>query len=250
MKRPIDRYVESLLRRRRPADFVPTEDDIAIARAAIDLAAAAPDAQRPREAFVEDLRRRIADRQDAAPEPASAAPGPGGSGSPASAWSSAAHRIRGRRRFLTATALTATGVVAGAAGVAVDRAVTGPGTPAADADQELTPTIGSWQTVASAADLPEGAVLSFDLGAVSGFLRRASGRVQAVSGICTHQGCRLHLDTPGDGFVCPCHGATFSLSGAPLTRPHGSSPLPALPRLPVRIEDGAVQVYAPASSTT
>ena len=58
MKRPIDRYVESLLRRRRPADFVPTEDDIAIARAAIDLAAAAPDAQRPREAFVEDLRDR------------------------------------------------------------------------------------------------------------------------------------------------------------------------------------------------
>jgi cytochrome b6-f complex iron-sulfur subunit len=233
MKRPIDRYVDSLLRRRRPASFAPTEDDIAIARAAIDLAAAAPDAQRPREAFVEDLRRRIADRQDA-PQTAPTPP--------------EAYRNRGRRRFLTATALTATGVVAG---VAIDEAVTGPASPATATGQsgqplqELTPDAGSWQTVAAAADLPEGAVLPFDLGAVSGFVRRVSGRVQAVSGICTHQGCRLLLDTPGDKLACPCHGATFSLAGAPLTRPHGSSPLPALPRLAVRVESGSIQVYAP-----
>src|SRR5205807_763326 len=105
--------------------------------------------------------------------------------------------------------------------------------------------LGTWQNVASDTDLPEGAVLPFDLGAVTGFVRRVSGRVQAVSGVCTHQGCRLHLDTPGGKLACPCHGATFSLAGAPLTRPHGSSPLPALPRLPVRIEGGQVQVYAP-----
>lgn len=229
MKRPIDRYVESLLRRRRPAGLAPTEDDLAVARAAIDLAAAASEGQRPREAFVEDLRRRIAEQQEA-PQPADALP--------------EAHRIRGRRRFLTATALTATGVVAG---VAVDQGLAGPASPAlATPDPELTPDIGSWQTVAADADLPEGAVLPFELGAVTGFVRRVSGRVQAVSGICTHQGCRLHLDAPGGRFACPCHGATFSLAGAPLTRPHGNSPLPALPRLPVRIEGGHVQVYAPA----
>ena len=231
MKRPIDRYVESLLRRRRPARFAPTEDDIAVARAAIDLAAAAPDAQRPREAFVEDLRRRLAERQDA-PPPATALP--------------EAHRTRGRRRFLTATALTATGVVAG---VAVDQAgSTQTASPATTTDPELTPDAGGWQTVVNDADLPEGAVLSFDLGAVSGFVRRVSGRVQAVSGTCTHQGCRLRLDTPGDRLACPCHGATFSLAGAPLTRPHGSSPLPALPRLAVRIDGGRVQVYAPSQA--
>jgi cytochrome b6-f complex iron-sulfur subunit len=232
VKRPIDRYVDSLLRRRRPAPFAPTEDDIAVARAAIDLAAAAPDAQRPREAFVEDLRRRIADRQDA-PQPAAALP--------------AAHRSRGRRRFLTATALTATGVVAGIAvdRAAVDPAVTGPASPAT-ADPDLTPTVGAWQTVVSDADLAEGAVLSFDLGAVSGFVRRVSGRVQAVSGFCTHQGCRLRLDMPHDQLACPCHGATFTLAGAPLTRPQGGSPLPALPRLAVRVEAGQIQVYAPS----
>lgn len=228
MKRPIDRYVDSLLRRRRPAAFAPTEDDIAVARAAIDLAAAVPDAQRPREAFVEDLRRRLAEQQDAPPP------------TPAVAE---AHRIRGRRRFLTATALTATGVVAG---VGVEAALVGSASPAAEHDgQELTPTAGSWQTVAAAADLPEGAVLSFDLGAVSGFVRRESGRIQAVSGFCTHQGCRLRLDTPHDRLACPCHGATFTTAGAPLTRPLGGSPLPALPRLAVRVDSGNVQVYAP-----
>ncbi|ACU71445.1 Rieske (2Fe-2S) domain protein [Catenulispora acidiphila DSM 44928] len=229
MKRPIDRYVDSLLRRRRPPRFAPTEDDISVARAAIDLAAAAPDAQRPREAFVEDLRRRLAERQDA-PQTAPAVP--------------EAHRIRGRRRFLTATALTATGAVAG---VGIDQALVGSASTAADgkANQELTPTTGTWQTVAAATDLPEGTVLSFDVGAISGFVRRVSGRVQAVSAICTHQGCRLHIDPPNNQFACPCHGATFSLTGAPLTRPHGTTPLPALPRLPVRIDAGNVQVYAP-----
>jgi nitrite reductase/ring-hydroxylating ferredoxin subunit len=228
MKRPIDRYVDSLLRRRRPARFAPTEDDIAVARAAIDLAAAAPDAQRPREAFVEDLRRRLADKQDA-PPPAPALP--------------EAHRIRGRRRFLTASALTATGVVAG---VAVDQAGSlQTASSGSHPEPDLTPEFGTWQTVAQDADLPEGAVLSFDLGAVSGFVRRVSGRLQAVSGTCTHQGCRLRLDAPGNQLACPCHGATFTLAGAPLTRPHGSSPLPALPRLAVRIDGGRVQIYAP-----
>ena len=230
--RPIDRYVDSLLRRRRPAAFAPTEDDIAVARAAIDLAAAAPDAQRPREAFVEDLRRRLADRQET-PQPAPAPP--------------AAYRLRARRRFLTAaaTALTATGVVAA---VAIDHAVTDLATSDTDtgADPELTPAAGTWQTVATAADLSEGTVQPFDLGAVSGFVRMVSSRVQAVSGTCTHQGCRLRLAAPADHLACPCHGATFALDGAPLTRPHGSSPLPALPRLPVRIDGGRVQVYAPA----
>ena len=39
---------------------------------------------------------------------------------------------------------------------------------------------------------------------------------------------------------------TFTLAGAPLARPHGTRPLPALPRLAVRVDtEGHVQVYAP-----
>jgi nitrite reductase/ring-hydroxylating ferredoxin subunit len=89
-------------------------------------------------------------------------------------------------------------------------------------------------------------VFSFDLGAVVGFARRVAGRVQAISGICTHQGCRLALDTPRDTLVCPCHGATFAVTGTPLTHPYRQAvPLPALPRLAVRERDGHIQIYAP-----
>ncbi|MFL6112129.1 MAG: Rieske (2Fe-2S) protein [Catenulispora sp.] len=233
MKRPIDRYVDSLLRRRRPKGFAPTEDDLAVARTAIDLVAAAPDARRPRAAFVDELRHRIAERQNAAEPPA---PLPAG------------YRARGRRRFLAATALTATGVAAGlAGGVAVEGAASGPASPKPDTEADLQATVGTWQTVAAAADLPEGAVREFDLGAVSGFVQRVSGRLQAVSGVCTHQGCRLDLDSSHRRLACPCHGATFTLAGAPLAHPHNPHPLPALPRLPVRIDQGRVQVYAPAS---
>ena len=215
MRRSIDRYVESLLRGRRPQPFSPTEDDVAMMRTAIDLAAAAPEG--PREAFVEDLRRSLAASGTAAPR---------------------TRRGTARRRFLTATALTATA----AAGVAAGRELTG----SEPTDSELTPTVGTWQNVAADADLPEGAVLSFDLGTITGFLRRTSGRVQAVSGICTHQGCRLNLTAPRDKLACPCHGATFALTGEPLTHPHSDKPLSALPRLAVRVQQGRIQVYAPA----
>jgi nitrite reductase/ring-hydroxylating ferredoxin subunit len=92
-------------------------------------------------------------------------------------------------------------------------------------------------------------VRPFDLGSVEGFLRRASGRVQAVSGICTHQGCRLDLAAARDKLSCPCHGATFTVAGVNLTHPRQSGgPLPALPRLPVREVGGRIEVYAPPPS--
>jgi nitrite reductase/ring-hydroxylating ferredoxin subunit len=238
MRQPVDRYVDRLLRRRRPKPFAPTEDELSVLRAGIDLSAAAPDAGEPRTAFVEALRERLAERartdQDAA-EP------------PRPAW-----RAPARRRILAAGALTAAGAAAGAS---VDRMLGGGNAGSAAASSqtppqtEITPTHGTWQTVLDSADLPEGAVLQFDLGAVNGFLRRVSGRVQAVSGICTHQGCRLALDATHELLTCPCHGATFTPAGLNLTHPRPMSrPLPALPRLPVREQDGRIQIYAPSTT--
>jgi cytochrome b6-f complex iron-sulfur subunit len=242
MRDAVDRYVERLLRRRSPKPFAPTQDDLAVARTAIDLLAARPEADGPREEFVADLRARIA-AQDSAPRPAPASP--------------AVHSAPGRRRVLAATALTATA----AAGAGVDHLLTrqpaaGPSadpTPAdptpADptpADSAITPTRGAWQSVAATAELPEGAVLSFDLGTVAGFVQRVSGRLQAVSAICTHQGCRLDLAPGRDQLACPCHGATFALTGQSLTHPRTIRPLRPLPRLAVRESGGHVQIYAPA----
>ncbi|MFC1431732.1 Rieske (2Fe-2S) protein [Streptacidiphilus sp. N1-3] len=236
MKRPIDRYVDSLLRRRRPRPFAPTEEDLAVARTAIALAAAGPEAQHPREAFVEDLRRRLAAR---AAEEARSAEEIGAAAPPSRPRSVTTRWTMGRRRFLAATAVTAS-AAAGAAGYALTQQA-----PAVPAEAELTPTRGAWQAVAAVGDLPEGAVLPFDLGTVTGFVRRVSGRVQAVSGSCTHQGCRLQLTAPQDRLACPCHGATFALNGEPLTHPHSSHALAALPRLPVRVQEDSVQIYAP-----
>jgi cytochrome b6-f complex iron-sulfur subunit len=65
-----------------------------------------------------------------------------------------------------------------------------------------------------------------------------------VSGVCTHQGCRLALAAGTARLVCPCHGAQFALDGAVIWHRHTIT-LTALPRLAVREAGGFVQVYAP-----
>lgn len=231
-RQAVDRYVDRLLGRRRPKPFAATEQELALVRTAIDLAAAGPDATDPSPAFVDRLRRELREHeQAAAAEPA-----------PQPAW-----RTPPRRRLLAAGALTATGALAGAAADQIFlRSDASPQAQQPSPSGELIPVTGAWQQVAHTAEVPEGAVVAFDLGAVAGFVRRTNGRVQAVSGDCTHQGCRLDLDTAHHVLACPCHGATFNLAGVNLTHPRQSGePLPTLPRLPVREIDGAIQIYAP-----
>jgi nitrite reductase/ring-hydroxylating ferredoxin subunit len=98
--------------------------------------------------------------------------------------------------------------------------------------------------VAATADLADGAVRAFDLGTVNGFVERTGGRLRAVSGVCTHLGCRLALDGPARELTCPCHNAAFAVTGE-LIRHQLKTPPPALPRLAVREIDGAVQIFAP-----
>ncbi|HKN97025.1 MAG TPA: Rieske 2Fe-2S domain-containing protein, partial [Pseudonocardiaceae bacterium] len=117
-----------------------------------------------------------------------------------------------------------------------------PGTP--EPEQRLTPDDGVWSTVARAADLPEGSAIRFDVGAVTGFVTRTNDQVRAVSGICTHLGCRLDLNPPARTLDCPCHGATFSVTGAVVAH-RLRAPLAPLPRIEAREIDGAIQVFVP-----
>jgi nitrite reductase/ring-hydroxylating ferredoxin subunit len=151
-------------------------------------------------------------------------------------------RVVGRRRLLAqgvglAAASAAVGAAVGHA--LTDRESGAPGS------CTLTPTTGAWQTVAASAELPEGAVRAFDLGTVAGFVHRADGVVRAVSGSCTHQGCRLALDA-AKNLDCPCHTTVFALSGELVTHQLPLAP-PPLPQFTAREVDGAVQVYAPAA---
>jgi Rieske Fe-S protein len=84
----------------------------------------------------------------------------------------------------------------------------------------------------------------FDLGSVSGFVRRVDGTPQAVSGVCTHQGCRLWFDAPDDRLRCPCHSTSFAPNGEVLTHQLPIAPKP-LPALMVREANGVIEVFAP-----
>jgi cytochrome b6-f complex iron-sulfur subunit len=219
--RGITRYVDELLRSRRPRRFRASGEDARLARAAVTLRAARPGGA-ARDEFVTALHKRLAAELDP--------PGP-------------ASTVRRRRAFLRSAAIAAGAAVGGG----IDHQVTArtrPGT--APAAAMLTPSHGTWKTLASSADLPEGAVRPFTVGALTGFVERSGGTLRAVSGICTHQGCRLTLGAPAARLVCPCHGATFALDGSVLSH-HFTAPLAPLSLLAVREADGVIQVYAPLS---
>jgi nitrite reductase/ring-hydroxylating ferredoxin subunit len=229
--RALRRYVEDLLRSRRPRSFRADEADVAELRTAIILRAARGD-DAPRKEFVAALHRRLAAQQAADPGPAGAIVRP----------------LRRRGLIAGGVGIAAAGAALGAL---VDRAVlnshgsagSGSGTPG----ETLEPARGEWRTVAASDQLPEGAVRAFDLGAIVGFVRRVDGVVRAVSGTCSHQGCRLLLDTTARRLDCPCHTTVFALSGEVVTHQLPVAPGP-LPLIAARELDGAIQVLSAEGS--
>lgn len=225
--RGLRRYLDDLLRGRKPTAFRPDDFDAAQMRTAIDLQAARPGADEPRPEFLAGLQGRLAAQFDDAPE----ATPPG--------------RVRANRRQVIVGTSAAAG--AAVAAVAVDRALVGR-SGSADQDtasQELVPSAGGWQKVADSADVAEGKVHPFDLGTVVGFVRRVDGNVQGISGVCTHQGCRLWFDAPDDRLRCPCHSTSFATDGHVVTHQLPIAPKP-LPKFEVREVGGVIEVFAPA----
>lgn len=228
------RFVADLLRGRRPRSFRADDADVAELRAAITLRAAQPGSAAPREEFVTELHRRLATEptQDSQPRR-----GPVVDST--------------RRRLVAAGSIAA---AAAAVGAVADHTLSNPksanpkfanpGPAQTGGEQTLIPTSGAWRTVSASADLAEGGVQGFDLGTVVGFVARTSGALRAVSGVCTHLGCRLALDAPARRLDCPCHNTSFAVSGE-LLRYQLRVPPPALPQFQVREVDGMVQVYAP-----
>jgi len=222
--RGLRRYIDDLLRGRRPKPFAPDDFEAAQIRTAIDLRAARPDGDAPSQEFLSDLHRRLAEQMTGAPrEPAPM-------------------QNTTRRQVIVGTSAAA---VAAAAAVSVDRLVIGVQPAEAPvAGGELKPNDGRWMRVAASSDVPDGVMHPFDLGTVSGFVRRVDGNPEAVSGVCTHQGCRLWFDAPDDRLRCPCHSTSFASSGQVLTHQLPIAPKP-LPKLMVREGNGVIEVFAP-----
>ena len=87
----------------------------------------------------------------------------------------------------------------------------------------------------------------FEQASLVEFVRRGDGPPEAVSGVCTHQGCRLFFDQSDDRLRCPCHGASFSPTGQPLSHP-GPTALAPSPRLEICDVTGAIEVFGPAGT--
>jgi cytochrome b6-f complex iron-sulfur subunit len=224
--RGLRRYVDDLLRGRRPKPFRPDDFEAAQIRTAIDLQAARLGSDAPREEFLSDLRHRLAAQMDDTAPPV---------GKPGAT----------RRHVIVGTSAAAAAAVAA---VSIDRAVIDSGQVADGHNNynsgELTPNTGRWQRVAASAEVPDGVMRPFDLGSVIGFVRRVDGKPEAVSGVCTHQGCRLWFDAPDDRLRCPCHSTSFSPAGKVLTHQLPITPKP-LPSLMVREQGGVIEVFVP-----
>ncbi|GAA0949414.1 Rieske (2Fe-2S) protein [Kribbella koreensis] len=232
--RGVRRFVDDLLNRRRTRPAAVDEADESQIRTAVTLRAAGPDST-PTDDFVNSLRERLRTELDddtsAAHEPADGTP---------------VRELRGssRRRFVASIAAASAASVA--IGVAAGEALGGGGeaVTAEPGEQTITPDNGEWRGIVAAKDLPDGAVRPFDTGSISGFVHRSGDQLNAVSGVCTHLGCKLALDGPARQLNCPCHNAAFGVDGAVL---HHRLPiaLPPLPKLNVRESDGVVQVFVP-----
>lgn len=146
-----------------------------------------------------------------------------------------------------------TGAVAGAVGAVallgggILAATRRRGTPAATAGHSPGPAptgaaapsgapSGAAGGIAAAASVPVGGSVSFTApdGSPAYLLHPSQGTFRALSAVCTHQGCTVQYT--GTGFSCPCHGATYDLTGQ-VTSPPAEAPLAPIP---VKVVDGEV----------
>jgi nitrite reductase/ring-hydroxylating ferredoxin subunit len=224
--RRVTAFVESLRRNRRPKPFTPDSDDIEVMRAAIELNNADPDTARPSAEFVGDLHRRLQGQLDG----------------PDATVDIGAARLSRRRVIGGIGAATAAAAAAAVAGAVVDRELLNPGSsPLVPTAQELVPDEGHWQPVLDAAHLGNGQVARFSTVSTVGFVVNDGGKLSAISGVCTHQGCLLRHNEAAGRLDCPCHRASFSLQGQVLQHQF-SQPLKPLPHLQVREHNGQIEI--------
>jgi cytochrome b6-f complex iron-sulfur subunit len=260
-----DQYLDALLTGGRPSpEHVGSDDEAEMARTAAELSAASSgEGSDPDPAFIEQLRLRM--RQADEGIAAMRTPPPVRRGTPSSQQgtdhaaepASALGRIRISRRALLQTGIgAAAGLAAGALGVSILRQP--PAAPTTlGGSIPLVKGEGFWTSVASVADLPPGSAVRFTTAAFSGYVVNDHGTIRALSSVCTHMGCTLYFRPDWQDLRCPCHGASFDLTGQLANgkdrwqASHGYRgdasaypvSLPALVRPRVKVEDGDVYVW-------
>ena len=211
--RRVNRWIDDLLRNRRPRRFRGAEEEKDVLAAAIDLRSAGAGAGLPDPQFVEGLRRKLAQETQGEVAPA---------------------RHVSRRTLLVSGGVAA---ATAAAGVVLGERIAGPAT----GPTNLAPEGATWTAVADVSELGAGSAKLFDTGSVRGVLVNTAGEISALSAVCTHLGCLLQLNTASRRLDCPCHRAAFSFDGSVVFKEMLQS-LPPLPKLDSRVRDGKIEV--------
>jgi Rieske Fe-S protein len=247
-------HIEHLRADRRPPHPEGlSEEEARMFAAAAAFRAAAPRAAEPDPAFVAALRRRLFDSENhsgpvhervvppttAAPVAESSAPE---LGMPAPEQPATGRPRKGlsRRGLLGAAGMAAAAAVGLAGGAAIERAAA-PSLPATGRVPLIPEGSGAWVAVASAAEVPVGAVKQFVTPYIVGFLRHTPSGYLALSGVCTHMGCLLEWNGPQQTFDCPCHGGRFTAEGE--SAPTSPVWYQSLPRIQTQVSGGKVWVY-------
>ena len=213
----VARFVDELLRGRRPHRFEATQEEAEAMQAAASLSAARVGADVPDNAALERIHRRIAEALDE---------------------SSVVDRRFSRRAWLRTAGAAAAAVVVG---VGLDEMVRSRQESGGNTGT-LLPDNGSWRPVAAVTQIPAGHAMPVSTATLDAVIINDGGTFTAVSGVCTHLGCKLQPDDENRKLDCPCHQTAFSWSGKVLYYRLKAAPA-NLPRIPSRVNNGQVELY-------
>jgi cytochrome b6-f complex iron-sulfur subunit len=218
----VARFVEDLLHGRRPRRFRATQEEAEAMTAAAGLVAGRVGSDIPDKAALDRIHRRLSAALDESP----------------------IVDLRPTRRMWLRTLGTAAAAMV--VGVALDEVATrnspaGP-TSAGGAATVIMPDNGTWRPVAAVTQLPEGHAMPVSTGSIDAVVVNDGGNFSAVSGVCTHLGCKLQPDDANRKLNCPCHQTAFSWSGKVLYYRLKNEPA-TLPQIPLRVNDGQIELF-------
>jgi len=215
----VARFVDELLHGRRPHRFEATHEEAEAMTAAVSLSAARVGADVPDKAALDRIHQRLADALNE---------------------SEVVDRRLSRRAWLRTAGAAAAAVVVG---VGLDEVVRNrQESGRAGGSATLLPDNGSWQPVAAVNEIPTGHAMQVSTASLDAVIINDGGTITAVSGVCTHLGCKLQPDDANRKLNCPCHQTAFSWSGKVLYYRLKAAPA-NLPQIPSRVNKGQVELY-------
>jgi cytochrome b6-f complex iron-sulfur subunit len=216
----IARFVDDLLHGRRPRRFKASPEEMDAMTAAATMVSARVGADLPDKTALERIHRKLSAALDESP---------------------VVERHLTRRTLLRTLGTAAAAMVVG---VVLDEIATTQGAPApvASGPTALTPDNGAWRPVAAVKQLPSGHALAVSTGSIDAVIVNDGGTISAVSGVCTHLGCRLQPDDAGRKLNCPCHQTAFGWSGKVLYYRLKAEPA-TLPQIPSRVNGDQIELF-------